>query len=432
MSGKLEKARIFVLKETPSGSADSPPTVSPVGEPILVQFNPATLRIERQNNNQGSATTQSQARQHSSSSPATLSLDLQFDTAEGDGDGNPQDVRDKTQQIRQFVEPRADDASSPPPRMRFIWGNFQFDGIVTKVSEELDYFDADGTALRAKLNLSVTEQDPKFERNQSGNGARTATNATEPGGSPIAVGPGSPPSRRPDRTDLAQANESVQQLLRRSGLDPAAWRSAMTGLDSPLGLSAGAEVQLAATGAGTGVGSSAGFAATGGDASLEQALGATRSGAPATPGSAAGTAAARREAGFILSANGGIAAASAAIQTRAAAQATAAARSGFAVPPPSSQSSPAPDAAADQRSRSYGKNVPLRARANPDSLRRAAAEGTINLSPRARAGEIGLAESPSHAPWRSLPVDGTGRTAADQQQRARDAGESTLRFRSRR
>ena len=57
------------------------------------------------------------------------------------------------------------------------------------------------------------------------------------------------PARRPGQTRHAATprtscrpttGESVQQLLARLGLDPAAWRAAMAGLDSPLRLAAGA------------------------------------------------------------------------------------------------------------------------------------------------------------------------------------------------
>src|SRR5882724_9661474 len=115
-----------------------------------VQFNPTSLRITRQNNvDQGGATTHTQRRQTPSQQPATLTFDLEFDTAEGDGNGNRKDVRDLTQVVRQFVEPPADKPADPPPRLRFVWGSFAFTGLVTQLTEDLDYFGADGTPLRA-------------------------------------------------------------------------------------------------------------------------------------------------------------------------------------------------------------------------------------------------------------------------------------------
>ena len=74
--------------------------------------------------------------------------------------------------------------------------------------------------------------------------------------------PARQPTDQPDQAAAAQDGESVQQLLTRLGADPATWRSAMAGLTSPLGLTAGAQVQLdASITAGAGIGVSAGFSA---------------------------------------------------------------------------------------------------------------------------------------------------------------------------
>ena len=70
------------------------------------------------------------------------------------------------------------------------------------------------------------------------------------------------PARNPTQAVPAQDGESMQQLLSRLNADPAGWRSAMAGLNSPLGLAAGFQVQLAASASvSAGIGVSAGFAA---------------------------------------------------------------------------------------------------------------------------------------------------------------------------
>ena len=279
MSVKLEKAKLFRLVKTPGTGKDPHDTlVRAEGKPIEVQFNPTSLKISRQNNvDKGGSTTRTQARQNPSTQSAVLTFDLEFDTAEGDANGNAKDVRELTASIRQFVELDVKEPTSPPPPIRFIWGTFHFSGIVNSLTEDLDYFSPEGRPLRAKVSVSITEQDPRWEAKYIGPGAATATAATLPGEAGVKAGLGAAPAAKPDQTAVAQDGESLQQLLTRVGADPASWRAAMTGLDSPLALAAGAEVQFSAGfSAGAGIGMSAGFAAdaqVGGSASLGAALG---------------------------------------------------------------------------------------------------------------------------------------------------------------
>jgi hypothetical protein len=283
----VEKARISKLPDqTPGNDAPLRPE-----DTIAVQFNPTSLKISRTNNPDSAATTQGEKRQHTAPQPATLSFDLEFDTGEiaDEETGKAKDVRKLTADVRKFVEPSGDKKTDPPPRILFQWGPLSFPGIVTSLTEDLDYFAPDGTPLRAKLSLTITEQDLKFEANATGPGAIQAKNATKPGEPPHGTTPGTRGTGRPTSIVSANAGESLQQLLTRSGADPAAWRSAMNGLTNPIGLSAGAQVQLdasitagagisigadagAAVGAGVGLGVSAGFSASA-DVSPQAALG---------------------------------------------------------------------------------------------------------------------------------------------------------------
>ena len=259
----LTKAVLFKLKDGQPAGKGKPPNVKPDGDPITVQFNPTSLKIQRQNNvDQGGNTSRTQRRQNPSQQPATLTFDLEFDTAEGDASGKPVDVRTLTLQIRQFVEPDKAKPADPPPRVLFRWGTLIFAGIITQLTEDLDYFSHEGLALRAKLSVTITEQNLAFEAMKEGPGARAATNSTPPGGASAANGPGSSGTNDPAQVALAQAGESLQQLLSRLDQDPSAWRSAMNDLSSPLSLTAGAQVQLAASASlSAGIGVSAGFAA---------------------------------------------------------------------------------------------------------------------------------------------------------------------------
>lgn len=406
MMTKLEPAVLTRLKDGPSSGKKGPATYvvddKEGGEKpqFEVQFNPTSLKLSRSNNiDKGGSTTNTQKRQAFSAQPATLSFDLEFDTAEeADAAGSPKDVREYTRIVRQFVEPTRKKPTKAPPAVRFQWGSFMFQGIVTQLTEDLDYFAPNGTPLRAKVSVTITEQRPEWDANEVGNGARDAAKALRPDGTPNGKGtggattpsappgngPGTPPSPNPISTALAQAGESVQQLLSRLNEDPATWRSAMAGLDSPLSLTAGTQVQLGATAsasasaglgasggfaAGAGVAGSAGFSATAGlSASGGADAGLTRSALGVDGGASLGRGAtAEATAGFVLAEAGGIARASARLQADAAASAQASARASFEVPAVSATAHARASAQADTRSLTYGRGVPLRARVSGDA-----------------------------------------------------------------
>jgi hypothetical protein len=423
------KAQILRLKEVAKGTAEKPPTVAPDPKftPITVQFNPTSLKIDRNNDTSGGATTRAQRRNQPNEGHATLTLDLEYDTAEGGPDGQPLDVRTRTQELRQFAEPPADDPKKAPPRMRFLWGKFSFDGIVTRIGEEIDYFDADGRALRAKVSLTITGQDPALEANAKGSAART----DDSGGG--GTGPGSTPAKNPDTALDAQDGETVQQAMSRAGLDPAAWRSAMTGLTSPLGLSAGAQLQLdASASVGAGLGVTAGFSAgisagvsAGVSAGLSVAASAgiaagvtagisvdasagVSAGFSAEAGAAAGLvvgadafagagaglgaggtvgASAQASAGFALAAAGGVEAATRGVLAAQAEAGAAAARASFAVPGPGPASSLGSSVASASASASAsgGAGVSATASARAEVDARAVTFGRgVPLKPRPR------------------------------------------------
>lgn len=350
MTTGLTLAILTRLNQIQGSGKKSPPSYKPdPNGSYEVQFNPTSLKLSRSNNiDKGGATTRTQKRQAPSVQPATLSFDLEFDTAEGEG-GQPKDVRELTRIVRQFAEPVGKDKSSePPPAVLFQWGRFRFQGIVTQLTEDLDYFSSDGLPLRAKLSVTITEQNPEWEATKLGPAARrapasesAAPRSTSPGGpaapAPVpGTGPGSAPAANPISTALAQAGESVQQVLSRLDADPATWRSATAGLDSPLSLEAGAQVQLSAS------------------ASASAGLGAS--------GTLSASAEAR--AGFSLAEAGGVGQAQLRADASLSASAQAGARASFSVPElrASVQAGSGARATADPRSLGYGRSVPLRAR----------------------------------------------------------------------
>jgi hypothetical protein len=359
----------------------------PEGDPVSVQFNPATLRLSRRNNvDRTGVTTGSQKRHQPAPEAATLAFDLEFDTSEQGSPGQWTDVRRWTALVRQFVEPTAQAPEAAPPAVRFAWGTLVFDGIIDQVTEELDHFAPDGTPLRAKIAVSIAEQNPDFETGKIGPAARKAPPSprrTPTGTPPTGRGPGESGTRRTDQVVPARAGESAQQLLTRLGFDPSGWRAAMSGLETPLTLAAGTAVQLGPEVLGGGPvtpAPAAGFAATGAVASPETLAAALQPGVP--------------EGGFALAAAGGVTAAAATVERARAQASETAARAAFGAPaaasgpsPPggsaaTSARAPAATPAVDPRAAGYGRDVPLRPRPVPSP----GAPGPAGQRPAAPAG----------------------------------------------
>lgn len=183
------------------------------GKRVPVQFNPETLKlsyanqIQAQNNGSSSApppqragrggTNQSQgtpARQFVGAGTTKLAVQLWFDvSAATAAPFMVDDVRRLTAEVLYFMKPKdpgagARDASQRiPPGVRFSWGSFLFDGIVESLEENVEFFSAEGKALRASISLNLIQQNilvPAFE----GTGAVTRNKAgvPAPGATPLA------------------------------------------------------------------------------------------------------------------------------------------------------------------------------------------------------------------------------------------------------
>jgi len=361
-----------------------------VNDEMAVQFNPTTLRLQMANSIDSGNSKGRQNWTYNGTSSSTLTVELVFDTGDEGTSSQPADVRDKTAMVRRFMLPKEKSADAPPS-VRFHWGSFVLTGVMTSASEDLELFTSEGTPLRAKMSISIKEQDPRFAapkspQKPSGRGGLGALgsdlgdlNPFGPGGLGLAV----------DATNrLAEAldGESAADFLARNGLAPEAWRAIANGLEDTLSLSAGDSIGfnvglpvggISIGGIGT-AGAGGGFAiGSGGPGSTE--VGLTGTGAAA---------------GFAMSAAGGL---SAAVQAQAVATAAAGAeanRAAFttstqasqpasATPPagddrarlrdvanartapPTAAAPSAPPPVADQRATSFGRGIPLRDRFTP-------------------------------------------------------------------
>jgi hypothetical protein len=383
---------------------DGPGTKSTSGGAgIVVQINPATLRLQMASTVDFGKDTGRQKVQYQGST-STLSFDLIFDTADEGTTESPVDVRTRTRQLERFVLPAMKKTKAVPPRVRFTYGSFSVIGVMTALNQDFDYFARNGVPLRAKCAVTIKEQRPEFDATLAGPGANTgagAAPALPPGrdsasgtGSAVAA-PGTPPPSTPpaDRSGTALAGESAPDFAARMGLDPRAWKG-LQGITDPLALPAGLRLDFsgalsASAGLGVDLGDAAGVPLPGGGQGGGGQGGGTSGGggsgagpgaAPGAPGSGGsavppgGVPTQAPADGTALAAAGGLTRALADAAAAGAGLAAATTRQGFVTgPDPASPAPPATvvaapsgttavPAAPDPRALGYGFGVPLRPR----------------------------------------------------------------------
>lgn len=436
----LQKAKLMEI-EANEGAKTVP------GSEIAVQFNPASLKLALANKVETQDTRGQQTRQYLGKTSTTLSFDLEFDTSDEGSPDSPVSVRTRTAAIERFVLPKGSGKQKQkPPKARFVWHDLQIDGIIEDLSIDLTLFASDGTPLRAKMSVTMREQDAKYQLGKVGPGANGAGTASLPGGNSagpgsfggglggsfrlgaggsggIGIGAGlslgagmSLGTSLTDSTRIAIAGESAMQFATRNGLDPAAWRGVATRHGSSLSLRGGAEIDFnsALTSSG-GVGVAAGVE-VGTNASPEARIGLDVRGAVPTPaGIALGGVDA--SAGFSLAAAGGVSAALATVSSMKTVEAAARSAASFAAPS-AARAAAAP--MVDARAATFGFGVPLRPSIRGAAeMRRGSLAGSIPLRANEHPNDV-LSPSPDHtaAPWTRLPADRV-RAVADHAQRTR-------------
>lgn len=260
------------------------------GNELAVLINPASVKVTMTNRLQ-----EPEARQQSPTTTSKLEMDLVFDTTE---DGR--DVREDTGQLKEMAVVPGE-ATTKPPRVRFTWGRFAYEGVIESLGETLEFWSSEGVPLRALVQLAI-----------SGVGADTVAAGAENARAAIASAP--------------QGGFGATDVARQAG-DPGAGRqvAAVNGLESMRMIGGGAVavgggVQLKAAagfklsaGAGASVGfgfgaSAGGGAAAGFGAGAGAGFGASAGagfGASAGAGIGAAAGAATAGAGFSAAAGGG-------------------------------------------------------------------------------------------------------------------------------
>lgn len=148
-----------------------------VGEPVIVQFNPETLKLTTTNqiasdNNKGGA-----ALQFSSRGSTKLSFEMWFDVSAHMQESKAKlDVRKYTAKVAGFMKAEqqgsGDKAKFIPPGCLFLWGRMLFFGVMESINENLEYFSDQGVPLRANVSVSLTKQDVQL-KSANANGAGT-------------------------------------------------------------------------------------------------------------------------------------------------------------------------------------------------------------------------------------------------------------------
>ncbi|HVZ08873.1 hypothetical protein [Rhodopila sp.] len=211
---------------------------------IPVHFNPDTLKLSYTvtvKADTASKNSSDQSAQQSSNNSAKLALDLVFDTTDLFEDKQDDaDVRKvvTNQIVSLFVAPPPpDDAGKGKPipanPCLFLWGTFQFTGLVDSYNETLEFFSASGVPLRAAVSLSLTQNRYNIANI---------------------------PQRVPGQAQSVPTGGNISQALSAAGMSPTDWRgTALTnGLETPR-FSAAPSVDV-----GIAAGFSAGASASGG------------------------------------------------------------------------------------------------------------------------------------------------------------------------
>ena len=425
---QLEKATLQAISSDESAA--------PLSEPIPVQFNPSSLRLQITNSVEGGESRGKQVRQYTGSSSTTLTLELIFDTADEGATDAPRSVREKTMQVEQFVYPREENGEKQaPPKLRFQWGDLVLEGVVDSLNLEFDHFAPNGVPLRAKANFSFKEQDRRYQFLESGPGANQGGKAPLPGQASLGA-VGSVGFGFGAQVGLSLGGESAAELAARMGLDPSAWRglSFEGSIGGSLSLEAGLEVGFSANlnaSAGLGVHLGAG---AGAQPSVEGAFGLKAETGVTTVAQAGAGADLQQK--FTLAAAGGVGAAIQSVKTANAQGAESKTREAFGALPSEAPAAPqrasmpeqtrtalrssgipspsrqlmAPSAprlpVSDARAISFGFGVPLRPTAGNGAAEPAGPVG----------GTVPLTNDPTVPGWVALPAVDSSRRAADKYQ----------------
>jgi hypothetical protein len=212
------------------------------GKVVTVQFNPENLKVSFANQlvqpaNGGVGDQRgSSGRQFVGAGTTKLALQIWFDVTSlpADSAQNTSDVRELTKNVAYFITPKKEGEHYIPPAVRFLWGSFQFDGLMDSLDESLEFFSDEGVPLRASMALNLSQQKiQEFSGRQGGQNL-------PPGGAGLGGAPaGTSPLAK------ASAGISLQAMVSGAGIN-ASWQSvaAANGIENPRLLQPGQLINL--------------------------------------------------------------------------------------------------------------------------------------------------------------------------------------------
>lgn len=218
-----------------------PETGDPVsgGNQLEVQFNPDSLKVSFANQLQTPSGAGDQrgtpTRQYVGAGTTKLAVSLVFDVTAPVAGDDSDDVRKLTGKVSFFITPKQDQQDRTkfkPPGTRFVWGSFQFDGLMDSMEETLEFFSPQGKPLRASVVIALSQQRilPVQPRDTGPSGAPSTPGGGAPGTSPMTS---------------ASAGISLPTLAVNAGLG-GSWQSiaSANGIENPRILNPGQLIDL--------------------------------------------------------------------------------------------------------------------------------------------------------------------------------------------
>jgi len=198
---------------------------------VEVQFNPETLKVSFTNQVQapkdGGDKSNASAQQFVGKGSTKLTVQLWFDVTGVLGEAAKTqaagDVRKLTKEVVYFITPQQQKGGKEkkfiPPRLRFLWGSFQFDGIVEGMEESLEFFSPEGRPLRASVSLSLIQQEIQFQFGQAAAAAALAGSGGGPAAGTAPLTPAPAGATMPGLADQRGQGDQWQRTAAANGIE---------------------------------------------------------------------------------------------------------------------------------------------------------------------------------------------------------------------
>jgi len=153
------------------------------GQAFDVHFNPASLQYTLSNSLKDESSGGGRGKQYVDKTTAKLTLQLVYDTTDT-GD----DVRNHTERVARLLRPLPEGDRKVPPNVEFGWGVYRFTGMIEQYKETIDFFSASGVPLRASIDLTLADQDVRFDSTGNPSPPADRDRAREPAVLPAPAG----------------------------------------------------------------------------------------------------------------------------------------------------------------------------------------------------------------------------------------------------